>query len=731
MKPDVHPPAGTAYASHRHNRLSLGLQLLVLTFALITIGLYLSSIPGYYTALVTSCIPEGCGKSVPAMPIDGDGLSLETYAVLFVLIDVGFTSVFYITSAVLFWKCRREPLGLLAAIAMVSFGTSFPSLFVVASEDSAAAHLWFMIVSMVGWISLALFIFLFPNGRFVPRWTRFFFVVIVLMDAVILMFDGNMWEKLNVPVFIQFLWFVSFTAAMIYSQIYRFRRVSTPAERQQTKWVVYGVSVGFVGFIAMSLLFDPSMHDGSAMTYVVLNGVLHLVLLAIPVTLMTAVLRKKLWDIDPLVNRTLVYAALTVCVVLLYTAAVFYLSRVFQTKDHFLVSLLATAVVAVAFAPLKEWLQRQINRLMKGRHDDPYAVLIELGNRLMRPAEPDAMLKAVVGTVKDALRLPYTGISIGVDGQETMIASEGEPVYELHAFPVIHRGEELGTLHIASRSPGETFGAEDMKFLEVLQRQAGPILENVKMTLGMKLLVADLRDSREKLVLAREEERRQLRNNLHDDLAPRLAALALNAAAAQSYVEKEPAAAIRMMAELRLVIRSTVEEIRTLVHELRPPTLDELGLAGAIRERIAELSKPAMPMDGRSEDEPLRIRLYTPPALPVLPAAVEVAAYRIVSESLANVLKHAQATSCTVRLDLSPSRELMIEIADNGKGMYARSPLAEPGTVSAAGAGSGIGLGSIRERAAELGGRCTIEQPDSGGTRIVAVLPLQGEEKTQ
>lgn len=725
MKSDVHPLAEAPHTSKDKSSgwKLVGLQLLVLSFILITIVLYLGSIPGYYTAMVASCILEGCGKSVPAMPIEPDGLSLETYAALFVLLDVCFTFVFYMTSAILLWKCFREPLGLLAALAMVSFGTSFPSLFVVASEDSAAAHFWFMIVSMVGWISLSLFIFLFPNGRFVPRWTRSFFIVIVLVDAVILMFDGNMWEKLNVPVFIQLLWFVSFTSALIYSQVYRFRKVSTPAERQQTKWVVYGVAVGFVGFIAMSILFDPRLHDGSAMTYVVLNGILHLALIAIPITLMTAVLRKKLWDIDPLVNRTLVYAALTVCVVLLYTAAVFYLSRVFQTKDHFLVSLLATAVVAIAFAPLKEWLQRQINRLMKGRHDDPYAVLIELGNQLMRPAEPEAMLNAVVRTVKDALRLPFTGISIGVGGQDTMVASEGDSDHDLHAFPVIHRGEEHGTLHIASRSPGETFSAEDMKFLEVLLRQAGPILENVKMTLGMKLLVGDLQDSREKLVLAREEERRQLRNNLHDDLAPRLAALALNAAAAQSYVEKEPAAAIRMMAELRQVIRSTVEEIRTLVHELRPPTLDELGLAGAIRERIAELSKPALPLAGSPGDVPLRIGLDLPPALPELPAAVEVAAYRIVSESLANVVKHAQATSCTVTIDISPSRELVIEIADNGKGIYSRSPL--PGTGANTGSGGGIGLGSIRERAAELGGRCSIEQPETGGTRVLAVLPLQ------
>jgi signal transduction histidine kinase len=517
-------------------------------------------------------------------------------------------------------------------------------------------------------------------------------------------------------VLIQLLWYVSSTAVLIYSQIYRFRQVSSPAERQQTKWVVYGVSIGFIGFSGMSLLFDPRFHDGTALTYVYLNALLNLALTAIPVTLAMAVMRRRLWDIDPLVKRTLVYAALTVSVVLLYTCAVLYLGQLFQSGNGFFVSLLATAIVSVAFAPLKEWLQRHINRLMKGRHDEPYEVLLELGNQLIRPLPPDAMLDAVVRTVKSALRLPYTGIAIGVGGHETVVASDGEPVDNPLAFPIIHRGEEVGTLYTASRSPGEAFSSEDGKLLDVLLRQAGPIVENVKMTLGMKLLVQDLQESREKLVLAREEERRQIRNNLHDDLAPRLAALALNAATAQKYVAKEPAAAIEMLADLRQVIRSTVEEIRTLVHDLRPPTLDELGLVGAIQIRIDELNKPALKLAGERRADSLLIRLDAPSSLPAMPAAVEVAVYRIVTESLANVVKHAQATSCTVRLDISPAMELLIEITDNGSGIHSM-----PQTSASTG---GIGLGSIRERAAELGGQCAIERTEQGGTRVSAILPL-------
>lgn len=718
MKPDaqlVRPGAGIRNSRQSGWKL-LALQLFVASFALMTMSLYFGSIPEYYSQLVSTCITNGCGKSVPAMPLPADGLSLAGYAALFVLIDVGFTLVYYFSAVILLWKGFREPVGLLAALAMVSFGTSFPSLITVASNAAGFTHHWFMFVAMLSWILISLFFFLFPNGRFVPGWSRFFFVVIAVTSSINLFYDGSMWELLHIPVYVQLLYYVSLTAVLIYSPIYRFRNVSTPAERQQTKWVVYGVAIGFIGFIGMSLLFDPRFHDGTAITYVYLNAVLNASLTAIPITLTMAVTRKRLWDIDPLVKRTLVYAALSVSVVLLYTFSVLYLGRLFQASDSFLVSLLATAVVAVAFAPLKEWLQRHINRLMKGRHDDPYAVLLELGNQLIQPLPPEAMLDAVVRTVKTALRLPYAGISIGIGGHDTMVASDGEPLDDLHTFAIIHLGEEVGTLYLASRSPGEAFSSEDGKLLDVLLRQAGPIVENVKMTLGMKLLVRDLQESREKLVLAREEERRQIRNNLHDDLAPRLAALALNAATAQKYVAKEPAAAIEMLAELRQTIRSSVEEIRMLVHDLRPPTLDELGLVGALQVKIDELNKASLAPNGERRADAVLIRLHTSSLLPAMPAAVEVAIYRIVTESLANVVKHASASSCTVRLDVSPANELLVEITDNGDGIQSRN--------LSTGRGGGIGLGSIRERAAELGGLCAIERMEQGGTRVSAVLPL-------
>ncbi|WP_079908576.1 sensor histidine kinase [Paenibacillus sp. 32352] len=704
---------------HRKGTL-LSLQLLAGMFSLITVVLYTAQISTYYHWLASTCIENGCGTWVPAMPIEAEGqlrLSLEMYALIFVLIDVIFTFVFYAAAFLIYWKGFREPMAVLTSLAMVSFGTSFPSLTSVASQDTVFLHGWFLLVATVGWIGLSLLFLVFPNGEFVPGWTYVVILLISAVDVSNLFYGGSIWNALGIPPFWQFLWYASSTLILIYSQVYRFRKVSSPSQRQQTKWVVYGLAIGIAGFVVMSVLFQPSLNDGTALTYVYLNAILNFILLAIPVTLTMAVLRHRLWDIDPLVNRTLVYAALSVSVAAIYIFSVYYLSRLFETKDNLFISLIATAVVAVVFAPLKEKLQRLINRMMKGRHDDPYAVLLELGNQLIQPLAPEAMLTAVASTIKASLCLPYAGIAIGVGGQDTLAASVGNPVHEVLPFAIIHRGEQLGTLYLSSRSPGEAFSSEDNKFLDVLLRQAGPIVENVNMTLGMKLLAKDLQESREKLVLAREEERRQIRKNLHDDLAPRLAALALNAATAEKYVEKQPAVAIEMLADLRQVIRSTVDEIRTLVHDLRPPSLDELGLIGALQERIRELTKPARLLADEQGAAALIIRLIEPPELPDLPAAVEVAAYRIVTESLVNVIKHSRATACTVKLNVSDAQQLLVDVTDNGAGLHPSYTQLIPGK-------GGIGLVSIRERAAELGGHCSIERLEQGGTRVLAILPI-------
>jgi signal transduction histidine kinase len=211
-------------------------------------------------------------------------------------------------------------------------------------------------------------------------------------------------------------------------------------------------------------------------------------------------------------------------------------------------------------------------------------------------------------------------------------------------------------------------------------------------------LSADLQRSRERLVTAREEERRRLRRDLHDGLGPRLAAQTLKVGSARSLYPQDPAAADALLAGLETDIEAALTDIRRLVYDLRPPALDELGLVGAVRETAAQYGENG-----------LSISLRTPERLPILPAAVEVAAYRIVQEALTNVVRHAHAGSCLIRLSLNDVLEL--EITDDGVGLPADRR-------------AGVGLSSMRERAAELGGTCLIEPAPSGGVRVLARLPL-------
>ncbi|QJD82217.1 GAF domain-containing sensor histidine kinase [Cohnella herbarum] len=700
------------------------LQTIVLLLGLLTFMSYVNFIPEYYDKLVTKCLLQGCGIYSPAPPTTEDllhasGLSVSSYAVLFVIIDTAFTLLFACAACLIAIKGRREPMALLGSIMLISFGATFPQLVHTASQDQQLWGYWFSCISTMGWISLFLFICLFPNGRFMPKWTIIPVIVFASVKIISEIFKDTALDHNYWPLPIVIALFVIPIGALIYSQHYRYRACLNREQRQQTKWIVYGFSASLIAFVVISLFFEPSLYD-TPVAFVYLNGFLHLFLLILPLTLTFGILRKRLWDVDPVVKRTLVYFLLSACIVALYSLSIVFFGKMFHSENRFLPSLISTVVVAILFAPLKERLQRSVNRMMKGRHDDPFGMLSDLRSLLVKPLPPEEMLDTIVRFIRQSLRIPYAAIAVEVKGIDRIASSDsdGEDITENQTFRIIHRGEEVGALIVANR-PGEPFTSEDLRLLDVLLGHAGPIIENFTMTSGMRLLAEDLQRSREKLVIAREEERRMIRRNLHDELAPRLAALGLNATAAEMYVRRDPEAATELLSELRQVIRSTVEDIRTLVHDMRPASLDEWGLVGAIQQRIEELTRPIRLLENeQGTTSGLNIEFRFPQHLPALPAAAEVAAYWIATESIANVARHSQATQCTVRLAMTSDEILNIEIIDNGIGIdELRIPFAN----------GGIGISSIRERASELGGLCTIERLQTGGTRVAASIPVLTE----
>jgi signal transduction histidine kinase len=634
------------------------------------------------------------------------GLSLDFYAWYTTITFAVFGFVLVGVGVLTFWRRSDDWMALFVSLCLVMVGTG--ALPVLSSVE--------MIQPQWGWVrylafllgtgSLPVLLAIFPEGRFVPRSMRWLILIWLAFMLVNLLAKpiaraGIMSGPPN-PLYLGTM------LAGGCAQVYRYRRVSSPLLRQQTKWVM----LGFVGQLACLvvlvsvLVFFPVLTSPGLPKLVYEKyafAVVGLVpILFIPVTLAISILRYRLWDIDIVINRTLVYGSLTALVVGIYVVLVGSLGTVLQTGASIPVSLFATGIVATSFQPLRERLQRGVNRLMFGERDDPYAVLGRLSERLEVVVASHAVLPTIVETVAEALKLPYAAIALKEGEHFTIVAEytragapKPKPSAAMEILPLVYQLETMGRLILAPRAPGEPFSPTDRRLLETIARQAGIAAYNVRLTL-------DLQRSRERLVTTREEERRRLRRDLHDGLGPVLASMSFKLDAVHNLADPDPTAVKKMAADLKTQMQAALMDIRRIAYNLRPPALDELGLVGALKEHIAS----------NNQVQGLQITLEAPECLPPLTAAVEVAAYRIVLEALTNVSRHARAQHCCVRLSFADG--LCLEVTDDGRGL--------PDVVR-----GGVGLTSMRERAEELGGTCVAEAVAQGGTGVRARLPSSAE----
>jgi signal transduction histidine kinase len=408
-----------------------------------------------------------------------------------------------------------------------------------------------------------------------------------------------------------------------------------------------------------------------------------------------SILRYRLWDIDVVINRTLLYGALTTLVIGMYVLIVGGLGILFQSQGNIAISLSAAGIVAVVFQPLRERLQRGVNRLMYGERDEPYRVLTRLGQQLETALEPSAALPLTVETVAHALKLPYVAIALKDKGK--IVAAYGDDsLSALNSFPLMYSGETIGELLVASRAANEPLSPADRNLLNDLAKQ-------ISIAAHGTILSADLERARLRIVTVREEARRKLGSDLHDGVGHQLAGLARKAENAAKIIESEPAAAREMLTEVTGQINNAIAQVRNLAHQLHPPELELLGLAGALRERAQMQNGFTIYMDA-------------PENLPALPTAIETAAYYIALETLTNIEKHAHAKSAHIRLafvDGNPST-LEMDITDNGRGLPPQPT-------------RGLGRLSMQARAAEVGGVCQIESNMTGGTRVRVSLPIWKE----
>ena len=435
--------------------------------------------------------------------------------------------------------------------------------------------------------------------------------------------------------------------------------------RQQVLWLVVAVIL----VILIQIPIWSSLPTGWEM-------LLLLSFPLIPAAVTIAVLRHGLYDVRIVLSRVVAYAVLTAGVIAVYVGLVAVLSRVLTGAGAPVIAALA---IALAFNPIRVRLQRLVDRAVYGTRRDPVAAVSAVGERL---AGDD--LAGVANALRETLRLGYAAVE-KADGS---IAESGKSTDSSQTWPITYDGKLIGKLVVGPRRGEHRLSRSDQKVMDLV---AAPLA----IVLHAQVLTEDLKASRERVIDAAEEERTRMRRELHDSLGPLLTGAALKADSIGLAARHRPERAESLANELAEQLRQSIEAVRRLAYGLRPAALDEHGLVGALREEVDRLS-------------PVKVTIDAPEPLPTLPSSVELAAYRIATEALTNVVRHSDATLASVRLTTDDGALKMI-IADDGSSNGPWSP--------------GLGLTSIQLRASEVGGACDAG-PTAEGGRVTAILPL-------
>ena len=669
------------------------LRVVWVILAILAMILLIASIPGYIILL------EARTKLIESSAVSP--VWIDVLKISIIVTSVATASISLFLAWMIFRQKPKGTMPVYLSFFLVLYGIA------IAGPLEAIYPFWpslsnfefgLIIASLLGPAFVVLLV-LFPDGQTIPSWARWLILTSIPIVPVSYYLEASSFSVIEKPLF----WVgagiaVATLLLAMYAQIYRFRHVSDSSERQQTKWVIYGISVWFLVMAIGSVPYAQvqQLPPGSPIPWwQLLNELVYLISISfLPLSLTIAVMRYRLYDIDIIINRSLVYGALTIATIGIYVFIVGYLGSLFQAINQTAFGFLATGLVALIFQPLRERLQSMVNRLMYGERDDPLAVLSSLSKRLEGASEPEAILPSIVETVAQALKLPYVAIEVYDGKTNHIIAARGEPRQTSERLPLIYQAERVGQMIFAHRSLNEGFSDAEQKLLRNIAGQTGAAVHAARLT-------SDLRRSRQQLITTREEERRRLRRDLHDGLGPTLATLSLKIDTARNLLVKNPTSADQLLVETKAQIQNTLGDIRRLVYNLRPPALDELGLVRAVRAYV----------DQQNLDR-LRIIIEDAGNLPSLPAAVEVAAYRIALEGFTNTIRHAQASSAEIRF-YPKTNSLILEIVDDGIGLPDPIPV-------------GVGVASMRERAEELGGHLDLISQQNG-TQVRACLPITRE----
>lgn len=438
-----------------------------------------------------------------------------------------------------------------------------------------------------------------------------------------------------------------------------------------------GVILLAVTAFVLLVVVGRALWPAAAQVLDIAGGVLLATVLA------AAVLRRWLGGVDVVVHHTVVFALLTVVIAGLYVLTVT-VGASFGYELPAFGSGIVAAAVAMAVLPLRERLQALIDRLLYGDRRQPYEAIKRLAERTHDASTVGAVLSELAATVAASLRVPWVQVEVE---RHTVEVGNRPQTAEERTVELASGDQTVGTISVAT-GPGRSFRDEDVALFTDLGRHGG-------LAVQAALLVEAVVASRQRLVLAREEERRQLRRDLHDQLGPTMASIAMQLGALRGMVRSDPDELAEQLTRLAGAAQRSLDDVRRVARELRPPALDDVGLAAGLHQLAGSLG----------------VALHTEDVeLPPLHAAVEVAAYRIGAEAVTNIARHAKATEAALCIEVSGG-VMLLTVRDNGGGLNGRENV-------------GVGMLTMRERAEELGGSLLIDSPPGQGVTVTATLPL-------
>jgi signal transduction histidine kinase len=500
------------------------------------------------------------------------------------------------------------------------------------------------------------------------------------------------------------------------SLVQRYRR-STGTQRLQLRWLV--TAAGFVAVLYSSILLLSFNTDWAGSTtpgwLTVVQNVSVLAFALIPIAIGVSILRYRLFDIDVVINRAVLFGALAVFITIVYVGIVVGVGAVVGSRANPILSAAAAAVVALAFQPARRRAQRLADRLVYGKRATPYEVLSEFSERLGNTYANEELLPRMARALGEGTGAARADVWMRVgDGlrPEATWPADAEPLSPRPASledgnavttssmfePVRHHGELLGALSIEKR-PGESLSPTEEKLVRDLAAQAGLVLRNVGLTEDLLDTIEQLRTSRQRLVAAQDEERRKLERNLHDGAQQQLVALTVKVRLLEQLVERDPAQARSIAAQLQGDASDALEELRDLARGIYPPLLADRGLVAALE---SQARKSVVPVTVEADG----VGRYAREA--------EAAVYFSCLEALQNVAKYASASRATVTLSDGDGR-LRFEVTDDGVGF-------DPAASS-----YGSGLQGIADRLAALDGEIEITSAPGVGTTLAGTLPVRSE----